>query len=619
MKIYIFSFLFTCLTFAQIRGQNKSAYYSDTPLVQETDMENLELLFQKARSLSELGKDQAAIMTYQEILKIDPRNETAYIELGEIAFRTENWAYSNTLMHELVSLNPEDSKSRKVMIKVYRTFNVISEELKLVYELHQLNPSDIVLLNRLDTLYAYFGLHPERVKVLESLIKMEPQKKAHYIRLADLYYNQLGKVSKSIGIYERFLELQPADAEVLSLLALRYGESDDYANQIECYERIYEQDIDTVYWKKVLLQSYWNALRQYDLRFDIREALERCEGFMEYRGERDDLRALHRGLASATKPTINYRTALRGFDFAGKTKNWKNTLSIGFLGPFPGSSISVENNYMYIRQDYEPFIPGEYEPGLLESRIYQGRVMFDQRFSKLSMHVDAGIHQPISGPSDMRPHIISTASITYKPFKNYSLSASHNFITLTDNPVAIDQQIRRQQVLIGMQCSLLKDLMVSASLRQGLLSDGNKRSNANIRLEYNLFETVFRSKDIEARRPLGYDYTGEHVSMGVQYAYLDYTRESYIYPTVSNEHLFSFYIHAEKQLIKSFFSRAEAFLGMNNYRNLIWGYNLTLEKHISWRFNLFLQWDHFLAPYTIGNTHYTNSEGSIQLGVISRF
>jgi len=619
MKFYVFSILLICLTLVPVTGQGGSAYYRDTTLVQAADEDDLDYLFQKARSLAALGKEQAAILTYQEILKIDSRNETAYIEVGEIAFRIGNWAYSNALMSKLVALNPEDLESRKVMMEVYRTFEVYTEEMKIVFELLQLNPSDTVLLDRLATLYGTFDLHAERAKVLEYLIELKPQNRAYYLQLADLYSHHLDKADKGLHTYERYLELHPEDVDLLSLLAFKYGEADYYGKQINCYERIHELAIDTVYWHEALFRSYWQALRNYDLRFNVREARDQCESFMEQKGERDDLRALYGGLASAAKPLINYKTALRGFDFAGRTTHLKNILSIGFLGPFTGSSITVENNYLYIKQDYEPFIPGEYEPGLLESQLYQGRVMFDQRFSNLSMHVDAGLHQPISGLSDTRTHFISTAKINYKPFENYAVSASYNLSTLTDNPIAIDQQIRQQQIFLGMEYSFLEDFRVSARYLRGYLSDNNTHSNANIRLEYNIIQTLFRSDDIEARHPLGYNYTGMQMSAGIQYSYLDYAWESYVYPTVLNEHQASVFVLLEKQFVQSFVGRVEAFTGMNNYQNLMWGYNLTLEKNISWRLNLFLQWDHFLSPYTIGNTHYTNSESTIQLGIISRF
>ena len=458
IKFYILSILFICLAFVPLKGQGGSAYYRDTTIVQEAGEKDLEFLFQKARSLTDLGKDQAAILTYQEILKIDPRNETAYIELCDIAFRNENWAYSNTLMNKLVALNPEDSESRKVMMQVNRTFTVFSEEMKLVYELLQLNPSDTVLLNRLNTLYDFYSLHPEGAEVLESLIELVPTNKSYYIQLADLYFDLLGKMPKGIGTYKRYLALQPDDFEVLSILAFRYGETGNYSAQIECYQQIYDQAIDTIYWKEVLFKSYWQALRNYDFRFNIREARDQCEGFMEHRGDREDLRTLHGGLERAARPMINYRTTVRGYNFAGKTTHWKNALRIGFLGPFPGSSISVENNYLRIEQDCLPFVPGAYEPGLMRSHIYQGRVMFDQRFSKLSLHVDAGIHQPISGPSDIKTHFISKSNISYKPFENYSLTASYDLHTLTDNPVTISQQILQQDILLGMHYSFLKIL-----------------------------------------------------------------------------------------------------------------------------------------------------------------
>lgn len=619
MKFFIFSILLICLTFIPVRGQGESVFYGDTTLVQGSDEADLDYLFQKARSLTELGKDQAAILTYQEILKIDSLNEAAYIEVGQIAFRIGNWAYSNTLMSKLVALNPKDLDSRQVMMEVYRTFTVYTEEMKIVFELLQLNPSDTVLLDRLVTLYGTFDLHEERAEVLEYLIELKPQKREYYLQLADLYFNHLYKADKGLRTYERYLELQPEDVDMLSLLAFKYGEEDYYGKQIASYTQIHDLAMDTIYWQEALFQSYRQILRNYDLRFNVRKARDQCERFLEQRGERDDLRALYGGLESAAKPLINYKTALRGFDFAGRTTHWRNVLSIGFLGPFPGSSITVENNYSYIRQDYRPFIPGEYEPGMLESQLYQGRVMFDQRFSKLSMHVDAGIHQSISGPFDKKPHLLSTARVSYKPFENYSVSATYNLSTLTDNPVTIDQQIRRQRVLLGMQYSFLEDFMVTAGYQRGLLSDNNRHNDANIRLEYNIIQTLFRSDDLEARHPLGYNFTGTQMSAGIQYAYLDYTWESYMYPTVSNEQLASFFVLFEKQFIQSFVGRGEAFMGINNYRNLMWGYNLTLEKNISWRLNLFLQWDHFLAPYTIGRTHFTNSERTIQLGIISRF
>ena len=161
MKCYVFPILLLCLIYVPLKGQYGSAYNSDTTLVPGADTEDLAYLFQKARSLSELGNHLAAILTYQEILKIEPRNETALIELGEIAFRIDNWYLSVATMRELIALNPEDVESRRVMVEIFRTFRETAEELKVVFELVQINPSDTALLYRLSTLYEEHALYPE--------------------------------------------------------------------------------------------------------------------------------------------------------------------------------------------------------------------------------------------------------------------------------------------------------------------------------------------------------------------------------------------------------------------------------------------------------------------------
>lgn len=619
-KLYFFFILLLCIPSFHLKGQMVSYHYTDTVLVSKVESADMDLLFQKARSLNEQENFQAAILVYQEILRIEPQNQTAHLELGGITFRRNNWAYSIALMEELTTLNPEDSESRRLLFEIYHTYTMDMKELKMVYELVQLNPTDTALLYRLSTLYEMNGMYPEHAEILESLIVLEPQKEEHYMQLADLYCVQLNNAWKGIKWYERLLEIQPNNIELLSLIASKYGELDEFGKQVMYYEKIHKLASDTVYWDEVLYRSYWKALKQYDHRFDVQEARNQCNSLVNQIGERDDLRAVSEGLATLAKPLINYRASWRRFDFSGETDQLKNTLTIGFLGPFPGSRVSVENNYLYIRQDYEPFDNEEDGSGeLLTSQLYQGGVSFDQRFSKSKVHFNVGIVAPTSGLPDMNVNFSAAANYIYNIFSQFSVFASYDLSNLTTNPIVLNQNIRQQQLELGLQYLFMDDLNFYTSYQLSFLSDNNTGRNATIQLEYNLFETMFKSTDIEAKHPLGYDYTGTSLSVGVQYSYLDYATESQIYPTVLNEHQMTSFVRFEKQLIQSFIGRVEAYFGMNNYRNTIWGYSVALEKHISWRLNLFLQWEQYILPYSIDNTNYTNNEHLLQIGIISRF
>lgn len=601
-------------------GQNYPDYRPDIYINPESHYDpNVQLLIQKARSLSEIGIYQSAILTYQEVIRLDPANEPARLELGEIALKIKNWAYAIKVFNEITYLNPNDVKTRLLLMEIYHSFQLYTQELKMVYELVNILPGDTELLKRLVFLYGNQEMYTDQIWALKRLINLEPSEPKYLWQLAGLYYN-LQKESKEFSTYKKLQQIEPDNITLIKRLARRYGETDNYSRQIKYYKKIQLLQSSDSIWNKQLITSYNKALRNYDFRFSLKAAYKDCFLYLENSENDKNVIQTSKALKWAARPMINLKTTYQQYNIPGVTNHWENIISVGFIGPITGSFISIQNSHIFVRSDYSSIeLNDNQTDATRESQVYVGKIIWQQKLSNLEFSFVAGAMSPISNSPVNDLHFISSTNLSYSLSQDFSVSVSHNLINLTVSPLAIENQIHINQLESDISYTILRKFHINTSYTQQYFSDNNISSNALVNLEFDIIKTFFRVKDIETELPLGFDGTGTNFTLGLEYNFLNFINESMSYLTIKKEHSVNASILFEKQLWQSFIFRIRGFKGINPSSSKIWGYNLALEKHLNWRLNLFIEYENFLSPYSYEGEKHINHENRLQLGIVSRF
>lgn len=604
----------------QVMGQ---LYPNSRPVIQnnkETEKENdIDLLIEKARALANLGNYEAAIVAYQGILKKDPANRTVKTELGELALKTKNWAYAVLVFTDLTNSNQQDVKTRNLLMGIHHAFKEKTKELKFVYELVKSNPNDVELLEVLASLYKFHDMRKERVKVLERLAELAPSKSEYLLQLSETY-NMMGEVRKEFVTYKKLIKLETNNIDILKRIARKYGEIGNYSAQIKYYEKIKSIDKDTLIWQNALIESYENALKIYDFRFNTKSALMECEKHKNVNEPAQDMEMICQALKKISTPYVEATTSYKNYDFFENTTSFNNMLKIDLVGPVKGSIISLQNNYLQTNlTDVNSSSENHIDNFQTTSHSIKSKVVWSQKFSEIDSKIEAGFNKPIGDYKVLKPKFITSAGFNYKYNQDLTLSANYKLDYLNYNPIIIGDEVSTNSFNLSLTYSVFDNFHFSNSYNHTYYSDNNRSNNILLELGYDVIKTFYKQKNLEAKPPIGFDDSGTLLSFGLQYYFMDYKYERIFYPTVNQEQLISGSLTFEKQLFQSFFFKSNAFREISNKKSHVWGYNLRLEFSLNWILNLFAEYEDSRSRYVYNDQTFINKENGVYFGLISRF
>lgn len=262
--------------------KNKSAKQdkkskTQTTTITKKDIEE-QATFITAVQANILGNSQEAITKFNEVLKVDPKNDAALYELSKIAFESGNMDKTIEYAQSAIKINPNneyyyqylaeakgEKKDYEGAAKVYDALIKLKpkeydyyydwaymlskagrykDAIDVYNQLEQKTGVQEELIFQKQPLYIKLGKIEDCVKDIEKLVNLYPTE-TRYIGLIGEVYQSNKMYDKAIQTYNKILKTDPNNAEALSAVAETYRIKGDVKAQYEYITKLFaNKDID---------------------------------------------------------------------------------------------------------------------------------------------------------------------------------------------------------------------------------------------------------------------------------------------------------------------------------------------------------------------------------------
>lgn len=206
----------------------------------ELDKTNKWYLLQKAYLLQRNFNYKETITTYQDLIKLDPKNMDLYFALADAQVR------NNMADDAIETLN----KAEKT----------IGNSFEITYEKYRV--------------YTMAGKYDKAIVELEKISELNPGETRIYGMLGELY-EQTGNKEKALEMYERILKYEPNNGNVhLSLFQYYLREKQDDKAQEELKKAFESPEVDIDTKMRVMLDYYDRSERRPELKSEAYELLD---------------------------------------------------------------------------------------------------------------------------------------------------------------------------------------------------------------------------------------------------------------------------------------------------------------------------------------------------------
>lgn len=227
--------------------------------------EEIEQRLRKARALTALGKTDAAIILYYEILASEPDHVIALDDLLKLFFHTDNWAMAISTLEHLGRLQPENAVIREALSLIYHYYDLYHRALPVELELIRLAPHNEKYLAALAETLNNYNLLDEVLTVLERLHALDPANVEYITRIASIYYWH-NKLDLSIAYYEKLAALLPDNPAIPLKIARLTLENRDLSNAMRMYEDALQRAPDHTLLQEEMNYVYAEVARDYFAR-----------------------------------------------------------------------------------------------------------------------------------------------------------------------------------------------------------------------------------------------------------------------------------------------------------------------------------------------------------------
>ncbi len=179
--------------------------------------ERVESLLKEAEDLHLAGDYEKAEELYREILKIDPRNSTAYHHLGIMALQGGNFKIANTLLKAAYELEPDNIKYIIDLASSYFCLKKFKKAISLYKKALEKDPDNYELRYNLGSALMEIGKFDEAEEHLDRAVVLNPLDPRAFVKLAYCLV-QLGRFEEAEEIAKAAFVLRPKDKEHLFIL-----------------------------------------------------------------------------------------------------------------------------------------------------------------------------------------------------------------------------------------------------------------------------------------------------------------------------------------------------------------------------------------------------------------
>jgi tetratricopeptide (TPR) repeat protein len=192
----------------------------------------------RAKHLINCGKPAAARIILREVLRRDPGNADAHMQLGAaLASTAENDKYDEAIAEEqkAIQLDPKSSGARRILGMIYANQRQYDKAIALLQQSCDLSPTSFAPQRDLGSAYLSAGKLDEAILAWKKAIEINPGNIAVHSKLATILSEQ-GKYSEAITEAAQAVKLNESSAEAQLLLANIKLQSGDAAGSVASFK-----------------------------------------------------------------------------------------------------------------------------------------------------------------------------------------------------------------------------------------------------------------------------------------------------------------------------------------------------------------------------------------------
>ena len=229
------------------------------------DLGYTEGLMNLGTAFSNRDAHHSGIECFSKVIKLEKRNEEAYLERGRIHAEIEEYDKALSDYNEAIRMNPESAKALYLRGLIYYTLREYDKALSDYSEATRINPEHFEAYFRRGLVYDDLGKHDKALSDYSEAIRMNPEHfEAYCVR--GLIHAILGKYDKALSDYNEAIRINPDYAEAHYLRGVANHELKRYGEALLDYD-------DAIRIKPRFAEAYYNRGRVYGVLQKYHEAI----------------------------------------------------------------------------------------------------------------------------------------------------------------------------------------------------------------------------------------------------------------------------------------------------------------------------------------------------------
>lgn len=212
-----------------------------------------------------------AVKYYREVLAIAPQSADALRRIASLLRKEGSFSDAANYLQRYIAVKPDDAMAHRDLGDIFYEKNSFDEALAEYRTALRLDPGLKGFHERYAEIVIAKGEHAEVIKVLGAVVKSGKADFGTYLTLGRIYQGGKNHID-AIEMYQKALELEPSDSDVLSSLASSQAAAGDVDGAIVSYEQVvmvnpgsYKEfrELGDLYSKSLRNDEAYTAYRKY--------------------------------------------------------------------------------------------------------------------------------------------------------------------------------------------------------------------------------------------------------------------------------------------------------------------------------------------------------------------
>ncbi|QOL27154.1 tetratricopeptide repeat protein [Thalassotalea sp. LPB0316] len=205
----------------------------------------------KALALKNSGSLEAAVLSFQQCLELNPKQPEVLNNLGNTYKLLQQYDLAIANYEQALKVNPNFVEAKRNLVLAYQEDNQLIKALAIAEEILASNPQDVSALTSKANLLKALDRYQEAINVYQQVLTLNPRY-VNALHNLGLTYKLLEDHQSALACFKQASQLAPQVAEIDFSLANTYFEINQYP---------------------LAEQSYWAAINKKPLYVDVHSTL----------------------------------------------------------------------------------------------------------------------------------------------------------------------------------------------------------------------------------------------------------------------------------------------------------------------------------------------------------